>query len=168
MRNPANKMNVFVWSLLVVAALVAAVWLAGRLGALRGRPPATLGVHNGRLSGPSSTPNSVSSQAELHAGHPMLGYSRIAPLPAYGGGRATIARVGEVIARMPGATVIEQRDDYLYAQFETPTLRFVDDVEFWYDPATSALQVRSASRIGRRDFGVNRARIEAIRRQLQH
>ena len=47
-------------------------------------------------------------------------------------------------------------------------MRFVDDVEFWYDPATQAIAVRSASRIGRKDFGVNRARIEAIRGQLLH
>ena len=47
-------------------------------------------------------------------------------------------------------------------------MRFVDDVEFWYDPAGQAIAVRSASRIGRKDFGVNRARIEAIRAQLLH
>ena len=56
---------------------------------------------------------------------------------------------------MPGATVIDQRDDYLYARFETKLLRFVDDAEFWYDPAAQAIQVRSASRLGRKDFGVN-------------
>ena len=69
---------------------------------------------------------------------------------------------------MPGSTVVEQRDDYLYAQFETPQLRFVDDVEFWYDPVAQTVAVRSASRLGRKDFGVNRARVEAIRAQLLH
>jgi len=63
---------------------------------------------------------------------------------------------------------VEQRDDYLYARFETQLLRFVDDAEFWYDPAAQAIQVRSASRLGRKDFGVNRARVEAIRDKLQH
>ena len=79
-----------------------------------------------------------------------------------------MARVRAVVERMPGATVVEQRDDYLYAQFETSAMRFVDDVEFWYDPTAQAIAVRSASRIGRKDFGVNRARIEAIRGQLLH
>ena len=45
-------------------------------------------------------------------------------------------------------------------------MRFVDDVEFWADPASGVVHVRSASRVGRKDFGVNRARIEAIRGRL--
>ena len=42
-------------------------------------------------------------------------------------------------------------------------LRFVDDVEFWVDPAAGVIQVRSSSRLGRKDLGVNRARVERIR-----
>ena len=45
-------------------------------------------------------------------------------------------------------------------------MRFVDDVEFWVDPAAGVVQVRSASRVGRKDFGVNRARIENVRARL--
>jgi uncharacterized protein (DUF1499 family) len=161
-------MKILGWTFLSLAALALALWLAGRLGALRGTPPADLGIREGRLKPPSPTPNSVSSQAELYPGHPMREVARIAALPASGSAAVSIARVRAVVERISGATVVEQRDDYLYAQFETPTLRFVDDVEFWYDPAAQAIAVRSASRIGRRDFGVNRARIEAIRAQLLH
>lgn len=161
-------MNTVRWILVALAVLVLGVWLAGRFGALRGRPPADLGVREGRLKPPARTPNSVSSQANLYPEHAMREYARIAALPASGGASASLARVRAVVERMPGATVVEQRDDYLYAQFETPALRFVDDVEFWYDPAAQAIAVRSASRIGRKDFGVNRARIEAIRAQLLH
>jgi len=42
----------------------------------------------------------------------------------------------------------------------------VDDVEFWFDPAANVIQVRSASRVGRGDLGVNRKRIEAVRAAL--
>ena len=42
-------------------------------------------------------------------------------------------------------------------------MKYVDDVEFWFDPAANAIQVRSASRVGRGDLGVNRKRIEAVR-----
>ena len=161
-------MKILGWTVLSLAALALALWLAGRLGALRGTPPADLGVREGRLKPPSPTPNSVSSQADLYPAHPMREFARIAPLPASGGAAASMARVRAVVERMRGASVVEQRDDYLYAQFETPGLRFVDDVEFWYDPAAQAIAVRSASRIGRKDFGVNRARIEAIRSQLLH
>jgi uncharacterized protein (DUF1499 family) len=161
-------MTAWRWIFAGLALLVLLVWLAGRFGALRGNPPADLGVREGRLKAPSNTPNSVSSQADLHPEHPMRDYARIAALPASGGAAASIARVRSVVERMPGATVVEQRDDYLYAQFETPAMRFVDDVEFWYDSAAQEVAVRSASRIGRKDFGVNRTRVEAIRAQLLH
>ena len=151
------------WSVVVLAALVLLVAVAGRLGWLRGGAPADLGVRDGRLKRPSATTNSVSSQAALWADHPRLDYARIEPLPASGGAQTSIARVRAVVERMPGASIVEQRDDYLYAQFETRALRFVDDIEFWYDPAAQLVQVRSASRIGRKDFGVNRARVEALR-----
>jgi uncharacterized protein (DUF1499 family) len=161
-------MNTVRWILAVLALLVVLVWLAGRFGALRGHPPADIGIRDGRFKPPSRTPNSVSSQADLYPEHPMRDYARIAALPASGGAAASIARVRAVVESMPGSMVIEQRDDYLYAQFETAQLRFVDDVEFWYDPAAQAIAVRSASRLGRKDFGVNRARVEAIRAQLLH
>ena len=153
------------WALLGCLALAVAAVLSG---ALQGRMPDDLGVRDGRLKPPSLTPNSVSSQADLFADHPMRDYARIAPLPAGGGAQASMARLRAVIERMPGASVVEQRDDYLYARFETKLLRFTDDAEFWYDPAAQAIQVRSASRLGRKDFGVNRARVEAIRAQLLH
>jgi uncharacterized protein (DUF1499 family) len=161
-------MNWLIGIVITLAALVLLAVAAGQLGFLQGKPPADLGVNGGRLKRPSGSPNSVSSQAELFADHPMRDYARVAPLPASGGAQASIARLRAVLERWPGATVVDQRDDYLYARFETKLLRFVDDVEFWYDPAAQAIQVRSASRLGRKDFGVNRARVEAIREKLLH
>ena len=67
---------------------------------------------------------------------------------------------------MAGAKVVKSDSDYLYAQYTTPLMNFVDDVEFWYDPQAQAIQVRSASRIGKGDMGVNRKRIEAVRAAL--
>jgi uncharacterized protein (DUF1499 family) len=64
---------------------------------------------------------------------------------------------------MPGARIVESKPDYLYAQFTTRVMRFVDDVEFWFSQSDNVIHVRSASRVGRRDFGVNRQRVEAIR-----
>ena len=65
---------------------------------------------------------------------------------------------------MPGATVIEEKPNYLYAEFRTKLLGFVDDVEFLL--GDGVIHVRSASRLGRRDFGVNRRRIESLRKIL--
>lgn len=137
---------------------------AGQLGLLAGQPPIGLGVHSGKLLPPSETPNSVSSQADLHPGHPQQAHARIAPFPLHNGDPvASLASLASVVHRMPGTSLKEQRTDYLRAQAQTRWLKFVDDLEFWFNPATRVIEVRSASRLGRTDFGMNRERIEAIR-----
>ena len=153
----------FVIGLLVA---LAAVLVAARLGAFSGSPPDNLGLREGKLKPPSRTPNSVSSQAALWPEHPQREAAAIAPLPLKGDGPATIARLAQIIGGMDGARIVERRPDYLYAQFTTQLMRFVDDSEFWFDPASNVIQVRSASRVGRKDFDVNRARIEAVRARL--
>ena len=160
-------MNILKWTVIVIAALVVLLVLAGQFGLLKGSRPADLGVREGKLKRPSLTPNSVSSQADLWADHPQQAYARIAALPLRGDGPATVARIKALVEQMPGAMVVESRADYVYAQFTTPLLKFVDDVEFWLDPAAGVVQVRSASRIGHGDRGLNRARIEALRARLQ-
>lgn len=137
---------------------------AGQFGLLMGRAPTDLGVRDGKLKAPSRTDNSVSSQAALWpAGEYASEYARIAPLATGGNGPAALARLRSLLAAWPGARIVEDRPDYLRVEFMTRWLRFVDDAEFWLEPDGKAIQVRSASRLGRKDFGVNRARIEAIR-----
>ncbi len=156
-------------SYLAGAALLLAllVLLAGQAGWLSGQAPSRLGVNDGRLKAPSRTPNSVSSQADLHSGTgALVDYARIAPLAAGPDNAATMARLRAIVERMPGARIVEARADYLYAQFTTRWLKFVDDAEFWFSPAEGVIHVRSASRLGRKDFGVNRTRIERIRAAL--
>jgi uncharacterized protein (DUF1499 family) len=154
------------WLVSGAAALAVLVLLAAQFGAFSGHAPEHMGVREGRLRAPSKTPNSVSSQADLWVQHPMQEYARIAPLPAKGDGPATMAQIRRVVEAMPGARVVQARDDYLYVQFTTRWMKFVDDAEFWFDPARGVVQVRSASRLGQKDFGVNRARIESIRQAL--
>lgn len=153
--------------LAVVAVLAVMVVAAGQLGWLRGTPPSDLGVRDGRLKPPSDTENSVSSQAGLYPDHPQRLYADIAPLSVQGGGTATLDRIEAIVEGMAGAGVVRREADYLYVQFTTRVLQFVDDAEFWFDPANNVIQVRSASRIGRGDLGFNRRRIEALRGALE-
>jgi len=152
--------------LLGIALVLLAAALAVRAGHIGGQPPAELGVRDGRLHPPSATPNSVHSQADLFSGHPQAEYARIAPLPLAGDGPATIARLQALVEATPGARIVESRSDYLRAEFRSRWIGFIDDAEFWFDPVAGVVQVRSASRLGERDFGVNRQRIEALRAQL--
>jgi len=150
-------------AIMLVAVLAVA---AGHLGMLQSSAPRDLGVRDGRLKAPSATENSVSSQAALYPDHPQRDYAAIAPLPVRGDGPATMARIRTIVQGMDGARVITSEPGYLYAQYTTPLLKFVDDVEFWYDPANDVIQFRSASRLGRKDMGVNRRRMEAVRAVL--
>ena len=121
------------------------------------RRPGNLGVRNGRLAPCKRTPNCVSSQAD-----PADREHYTAPL-AFAG---TVGDLRRAIERLPRVTVILEQPDYLYAEFRTPLMRYVDDVEFL--KAGGVLHVRSASRLGRRDFGVNRKRVEQIRELLRN
>lgn len=155
------------WIVIVLLALAVATALAGQLGLLSGRVPDDLGVKDGRLKPPSTTPNSVSSQAALHPDHPMRAYAEIPPLPLQGDGPATMARLRQLLQAMPGVKIVRDNGDgYLYAQCTTRWMKFVDDLELWVDPVNNVVQVRSASRVGRKDFGVNRERVEMLRAGL--
>ena len=146
--------------LLAVAALLLVV---GQLGVFSGKPPQDLGVRDGRLKPPSPTPNSVSSQAGGYANHPQRSEASIAPLSYTGDARAAVGRLAALLETTPGCVLVKREPAYLYAQCRTRWLKFTDDVEFSLDEAGGVIQVRSASRLGRKDFGVNRARVEALR-----
>lgn len=148
---------------IVLAAIVLAL-VAAQVGWLSGQRPADLGVKDGRLKPPSRTRNSVSSQAALYPDHAQRSYAAIDSLPFKASGSAdSIRSLDAVLRAMPDITIVEQRADYIYAQAQTRWLKFVDDLEFWANPSTGVIELRSASRLGREDFGVNRKRIEWIR-----
>ena len=119
------------------------------------RRPTNLGVRDGRLAPCRRTPNCVSSQAD-----PVDKEHYIAPI-AYAG---SMEARRSAIAELPLARIVKADGNYLYAEFRTPLLRFVDDVELLKDGAV--LHVRSASRLGRRDFKANRNRVEQLRAYL--
>jgi len=120
--------------------------------------PTNLGVKDGRLARCKRSPNCVSSQAD-----PIDKEHYIAPISFSG----TMEELRKAIAELPLAKIIEARQDYLYAEFRTPVLGFVDDVEFYYEKNSSLIQIRSASRLGRRDFKANRRRVEQLRHLIQ-
>jgi uncharacterized protein (DUF1499 family) len=119
------------------------------------RRPTNLGVKDGRLAPCRRTPNCVSSQAD-----PADREHYIAPIAF----RGSMDEVRRAVESMERATVISAQGDYLYAEYRTKLMRYVDDVEIL--KAGDVLHVRSASRLGRRDLGVNRKRIEALRALL--
>ena len=130
----------------VVLGVVTTVLLSWR------RPE--LGAVDGRLHSCPDTPNCVCSHAddEQHGVDPLL----------VKGGQDPMERLKQVMADVPGATLIDEDDGYLRYECATLLLRYVDDVEFLLDPQAGVIHVRSASRVGRSDLGANRRRVEEI------
>ena len=156
-------MRFLILFLLAVAIVALALIIAGQLGLLRGKAPQDLGFKDGKLKRISRTPNCVSSQAALWPDDRQKDYSAIEPFKTTGDGNAEMARIVDALKAMPRTVIVTQTPDYIYAQSTTALLKFTDDVEFALDAQSNVIHVRSASRIGQKDFGVNRARIEAIR-----
>lgn len=160
-------MRWIVASLIIAVVLVVLLFGAGQAGLLSGTGPAQqLGVRDGRLAAPSATPNSVSSQTDLYPDHPQRDYANIAPLRYRGDGLVAMSRLAAVLRTMKHVRIVAEQPDYIRAEIETRWLRFTDDAEFWLDPSAGVIQLRSASRLGRRDLGANRRHLETIRAQF--
>lgn len=126
-----------------------------------GQRPDNLGVKAGKLSSCPTSPNCVSSQASTDDSQHY-----VEPLSYSATNSDPIATVANLISQMDRTQIITADDTYLYAEFTSSLMGFVDDVEFYLDPDTETIQVRSASRLGESDLGVNRDRIELIRQLL--
>lgn len=133
--------------------------LPGASALFAGSAPTNLGVNEGRLAPCAETPNCVSSQA-LDAVH------QIEPL-AYSGEQAAVREtLIQVLGAVPRTRIVAQEKDYIRAESESRLLGFIDDLEFYFSPDSTTIEVRSSSRLGESDLGVNRRRLEQIRLAL--
>ena len=146
--------------LLAVVAVILLIPVAGLATlSLLSRRPENLGVADGRLGDCPASPNCISSRA------PDLEHA-IAPIKYEGLPQAALMRLQEAIKKIPRARIVRQDGSYLHVEARSRIFRFVDDLEFLMDPGLGIIHLRSAARAGYSDFGVNRKRMEAIRREF--
>lgn len=138
-------------------SLIVCISIAAACG---GRMPKALEDGSGRLAPCPDSPNCVSSEAtdEVHA----ISAYRIQGDASTASWKALESH----LADLPRVVVVTDEDGYLYAVFTTRLMHYRDDVEFGLDAETGVIHVRSASRVGYGDMGVNRERIESIRAVL--
>jgi uncharacterized protein (DUF1499 family) len=138
----------------VVAPLLCVFFLS-----CAGRAPLSLDVSASGLTPCPSSPNCVSSDADA-------GSQRVEPLtlaaPAEVAWRAAV----ELVTRMPRTRIVSETPEYVHAECRSALFGFVDDLELHLRPAAGAIAVRSASRLGYSDLGVNRRRVEKLRAAL--
>ena len=107
-----------------------------------------------------NSPNCVSSQAS-DSGH------YIAPFKIKGQPEQTWDAFKRVLAEQSRTVITEATGDSLHAEVTSLVFRFVDDIHAQLDADARLIHIRSASRVGYSDLGVNRRRIEALREQLR-
>ncbi|MGH8541291.1 MAG: DUF1499 domain-containing protein [Stenotrophobium sp.] len=120
-----------------------------------GKRPTNLGVRDGKLAACSRKPNCVSSQASAGDSH------YVAPLNLSGEVKPAMQKLRKILEGMERVRIVESQPNYFYAEFSTKLMGYVDDVELYCDG--KVIHVRSASRLGYSDMGVNRKRVEALR-----
>lgn len=145
--------------LLLLAALLA--WGGMIVFNLFSKAPDGLGVREGRLAACPASPNCVSSQAD-----PADGKHYVEPFPVPEDVSDPIGKLAAIVEDRAGARIVTRDAHYLHAEFTTPLMRFVDDVELYAPPGEAIVHVRSASRIGYSDLGANRKRIEDLRAEF--
>lgn len=159
-RSPLKVILIAFIALIFIVACSIGVTLTVSGGAMfAGKRPTNLGVESGQLTACPQTPNCVNSQAQ-DAQH------KIDPLTYQSTPAKAIADLKTVIENMERTQIITETENYLYAEFTTKLMGFVDDVEFFLDAGANVIHVRSASRLGQSDLGVNRKRVETIRAQF--
>jgi len=124
-----------------------------------GMRPTHLGVHDSALRPCPSSPNCVSSDA----GDPA---HRVAALELAAPAAEAWRAARDAVASLPRTVIVTETPDYLHAECSSAIFGFVDDLELHLRPAEGVIAVRSASRLGYGDLGVNRRRVEALRAAL--
>ncbi len=146
-------MHWFVWIAIVLIGFVGFLFWQNL------KMPKTTGLMEGQLQPCPKSPNCVCSSDED-------GQHYIAPLPF--ASEKTLGQIQAFLSNNYIAQVVEITPTYLHVVVTTPVLRFKDDLEFQVDRQKGEVQVRSGARVGSKDFGVNRARIEKLRAFLKN
>ncbi|MFN2375986.1 MAG: DUF1499 domain-containing protein [Candidatus Binatia bacterium] len=130
------------------------------LASCSGTKPGTLGLTDSGLAPCPASPNCVSSNAtdSDHGVAPLI--LAVAPEDGWRAAR-------EAVSRLPRTRIVVDTGSYLHAECSSALLGFVDDLELHLPGGAGAIAVRSASRLGYSDMGVNRRRVDELRSDLQ-
>jgi len=150
--KPTRKKRMFWWIILLVVAVPFLIPALLNLGASR---PQNLGVNDGLLSPCPDSPNCVCTQDDSPE-HQMK------PIPFTDSPDDALERIKAAIQSLPRTALISESKTYLHFEVRSLIYRYVDDVEIYIDAPQKLIHFRSASRVGKSDMGVNRARMDEL------
>lgn len=110
----------------------------------------------------TSTKNCYSSQSPKSKNY-------VSPLTYKGERRDVFVKVKDLLNDQDKATFVSETDHQLhYTFFAGKNNKYTDDVNLAFEKGNNVIHIRSASRVGIFDFGVNKKRIEMIRKLLEN
>ena len=121
-----------------------------------GQRPTNIGITESKLAACPDSPNCVSSDADDEA-------HKILPFQLNASSTDAWKMTKRLASELPRTKIISETSDYLHAECSSAVFGFVDDLELHLRPVEGIIAIRSASRLGHSDFGVNRKRIETLR-----
>ena len=74
--------------------------------------------------------------------------------------------IKSLIENTPRTEIVEINGDYLHAEATTRWMKYVDDLEVSYLPESNILLIRSESRVGESDLGVNKKRVDLLKSKM--
>ncbi|MCV2401343.1 DUF1499 domain-containing protein [Marinomonas sp. C2222] len=125
------------------------------------KAPEDLGVTDGFLKACPSTPNCVSSQADIEDSAHYF-----EPIVYFGTRKETQLKIESYLLNQGRARIVKSELGYVYFEVKSKLIGYIDDVEFYLPEGDSVVHFRSASRVGYSDRGVNRERIAQVRELL--
>lgn len=152
MKNLAGALALLLL-VLVVGYLVFLAMLAAR-----SRRAPRLEPRDGRLKQCARTSNCVNTQ-DVGGG--------VEPLRFTDSPESAWRRLRAAVAGLPRITVLAESDGYLRVEAASAIYGFRDDLEALLDAEASVIHLRSASRVGLRDRGINARRVERVRRRFE-
>lgn len=126
-----------------------------------GTRPENIGINYGKFAPCSPDPNCVCSQSDQTDTEHF-----IQPLSYQSSKEDAERKLAQILTTQPRCEIVKMENGYIYAEFTSFLMRFKDDVQFYFDDSSKIIHVKSASRLGSGDLGVNRKRIETIRTEF--
>lgn len=141
----------------ILLAAIALIWIVLLIALGKNSRTASVAEFNGTSLSPcGSEPNCVCSDC------PNSSKGYIDPIDLRDLDQP-ISFCREVIQRM-GADIVAEETNYLHAAFSSRIFGLVDDFEIRIDNETKLLHIRSQSRVGYSDLGVNKKRAQKFRK----
>jgi len=145
----------------LIASLILVMFLYFIYLSIKSQNGSPLGLINQKLSSCPNTPNCINSEFKNDSAH------FVEAMPYKNKSVDEVIQILENVIQKSGGHISAKNNNYIAATYTSKLFRYVDDFEIRVDEEDKNIHFRSASRVGRSDFGANIKRIDLIKKELR-